>query len=316
MTPDRPIEDLIRLAGGREMPSEPGMQRARGAAEAAWRRMLANGSAAPVRRPRAAWAWLAAAGVAALAVFAWRGSVDAPEAVARVVALQGETRLHLGDAIREGDTLDAGAGRIASEFAGGLSLRLDEHARVRFDGAGHVTLLAGTVYVDSGGLDVGPPLIITTPAGEVSHTGTQFLVVVGEGATRVRVREGRVVLAPAGGGTASTIAPGDELEMRGGQATWRRGLPSYGGDWDGPTSVAPILDIEGRPLSEFLGWLARERGWRLNYADDDLQRRAHEIRLHGSLDGLDPAAMLERTSLVTGLTLRSREGELLVTETP
>src|SRR5690606_39208 len=107
-----------------------------------------------------------------------------------------------------------------------------------------VTLLAGTVYVDSGGINTGSKLVIETPAGEVAHIGTQFLVSISGDATRVRVREGRVLLA------TSAIAAGEELEIRAGEQRWRRGLASFGAPWEEFADIAPTLDIEGRPLAE------------------------------------------------------------------
>jgi ferric-dicitrate binding protein FerR (iron transport regulator) len=147
-----------------------------------------------------------------------------------------------------------------------------------------------------------------TPAGELTHVGTQFMVSVSNDATRVRVREGRVSLA------AKTIAAGEELEIRGDSHTWRRGLPSFGPQWEQFAGVAPNLEIEGRPLAEFLAWMAREHGWRLRYSSDALQQRAHDIRLHGSIDGLDTPAMLDRMTLVTGLAFDVRDGVLFVGE--
>jgi hypothetical protein len=49
--PDRSIETLIRLAGEREMPSEPAARRARAAAEESWRRARDSGCLWP-SRPR------------------------------------------------------------------------------------------------------------------------------------------------------------------------------------------------------------------------------------------------------------------------
>ena len=96
----------------------------------------------------------------------------------------------------------------------------------------------------------------------------------------------------------------------------RHGLPAFGADWEWSASVAPTIDVEDRPLAEFLAWMAREHGWQLHYADEALQQRTLEIRLHGSLDGLDTAAMLERVALVTGIPLEAREGVLWVGGAP
>jgi FecR-like protein len=312
---DSSIETLIRHAGEREMPSAEGMQRAREAAHAAWRRTLDE---APVH-PRRWHRWLPLAGAAAAAIvavvlFFWRPEAAAPVRVAQVVASQGPAPLAAGTEVFSGTTLSSGDGRIAALIPGGLSLRLDRHTRLRFDGREHVTLLEGSVYVDSGGLNAGPPLAIGTPAGDVSHVGTQFQVSVAGQTTRVQVREGRVSLEPAAGGRQLGIAAGDALEVRGREEHWQRGLASYGSRWEWATSLAQPLAIEDRPLAEFLAWLSREHGWQVTYADDALQQHTHEVRLHGSFEGLDTAAMLERVTLVTGVPLEVRDGALWVGE--
>ena len=314
------IETLIRLAGGREMPSADGMERARQAAAESWRRGLAQ---APPRawRPRLrVWLACAAAVVAVLTFHLVRREMPGQTViVAHVSALEGAASLADAKAVRAaspdspvraGDTLSA-QGRVAATIMGGLSLRLDRGARVTFAAADRVTLRAGTLYVDSGGLNAGPPLTIVTPAGEVTHVGTQFLVSVNAGSTHVWVREGRVQFK-ANGGAVSAITAGDELDIRAGRSTLRHGVPAFGPAWDWQADVAPVLAVEGRPLAEFLAWLVRERGWQLRYADAALQQRAHEIRLHGSLAGLDTPQMLQRVSLVTGLALEARDGVLSV----
>jgi ferric-dicitrate binding protein FerR (iron transport regulator) len=315
------IETLIRLAGGRELPTAEGMERARRAAAESWRRGLAQAPPRAVRTRRRVWLACAAAIVLVLTFhLVRRETAVQPVIVAHVSALEGVASLADADAaravrldssVRAGDTLSAW-GRVAASIAGGLSLRLDRGARVTFSAADRVTLRAGTVYVDSGGLNAGPPLTIVTPAGEVTHVGTQFLVSVSADSTHVRVREGRVQFKASVGGAVSAIAAGDELDIRAGSSTLRHGAPAFGPAWDWQADVAPVLTVEDRPLAEFLAWLVRERGWQLRYADAALQQRAHEIRLHGSLAGLDTPAMLERVSLVTGLALDARDGVLSV----
>jgi hypothetical protein len=58
--------------------------------------------------------------------------------------------------------------------------------------------------------------------------------------------------------------------------------------------------------------MAREHGWQVQYSDETLQHRTLDIRLYGSLDQLDSAAMLERVALVTGVNLAARDGVLWV----
>ncbi|HEX5760947.1 MAG TPA: hypothetical protein VF121_17300, partial [Thermoanaerobaculia bacterium] len=44
----------------------------------------------------------------------------------------------------------------------------------------------------------------------------------------------------------------------------------------------------GATLAEYLGWLARETGWRVVYEDPSLAALAGTIRLHGTIAGMVP----------------------------
>ena len=323
---DQSIERLIKLAGERDMPSPEGMARARAAANESWNRLLTGQVPEVPRRFRfkTTFGLALAAGLAAFVVFVWtqRPAPVAPVLVAHVATHtggatlreeRGETVVRAPMAIHSGTTLSTSEGRVAITFGDSLSLRIDRQTRLRFDSREQVTLLAGGLYVDSGGVNAVPALRIETPAGVVRHVGTQFQVYVGGDTTRVRVREGRVLLTRAAG-APTDIAAGDELRVVGNELEWRRGLPSFGPDWEWSALLAPALEIENRPLAEFLAWMAREHGWQVQYGDATLQHRTHDIRLHGSLDRLDSAAMLERVSLVTGVPLSAREGVLWVGE--
>jgi transmembrane sensor len=317
---ERSIERLIKLAGGRDMPSAEGTERARLAAHQAWSRMLEQ-PAVPVRsRLKAMLAFAAAAGIVAVVTWMQRPEVVAPVVVARIAALTGDVLIQQGRAdisarvtepIHAGATLLTGDSRVALTFGDSLSLRIDRHTRVRFDSREKITLLSGALYVDSGGINAVPALHIETPAGDVRHVGTQFQVRVTGDLTVVRVREGRVLLTGTSG-LPTDITAGDELQVSRAGLGWERGRPSFGEDWEWSAGIAPALEIENRPLAEFISWIAREHGWQVRYADATLQARAVDIRLHGSLDQVDGAAMLDRVTLVTGVPLQARDGVLQV----
>jgi ferric-dicitrate binding protein FerR (iron transport regulator) len=144
----------------------------------------------------------------------------------------------------------------------------------------------------------------------VRHIGTQFLVNVAGAVTSVRVREGRVTLGAEG--TEHDVSAGERLDVEGTRSQFLSAQVSHGADWEWAATITPAFDVENRPLAEFLAWLAREHGWQLRYADATQQSRAQFVRLHGSLEGLDANAMLERVSLITGIPLTLRDGALLV----
>jgi ferric-dicitrate binding protein FerR (iron transport regulator) len=192
MTPQNPppddsessVERLIKLAGEPDRPSAQGMQRARVASERAWRQMLAQPTASAPRRGRFLAFGLAMAASLALVVwFVARPALESspPFTVGQVITLEGEVLEFRAGAqfpvkvnlpVSTGTVLETAQGRVAVAFGSALSLRLDRGTRLAFDRPDQVTLLAGSLYVDSGGINAGSPLRILTPAGEVSHIGT------------------------------------------------------------------------------------------------------------------------------------------------
>jgi hypothetical protein len=322
--PSSQIESLLKLAGERDQPAPEAVERARAAARRSWQRSLETRDARQpevIRKRWLPWRWALAGTFAAIAMtmaatFWPRDRTPIIVEVARVSAVDGQVRVatspvSLASVLRSGEVLSTGEGRVALAIGDVLSLRADRHTRLRFDAPDELTLLAGAVYVDSGGLNVHTALRIDTPAGAVRHVGTQFQVIVDESHTRVQVREGRVMMTFKGG-EALDLGAGDLADLARGTFKLERGQSGSGAAWEWAAATAPAFDIENRPLSEFLAWLAREHGWRLRYADAATESRAREIRLHGSFTGLDAAGMLERAALITGEALSVREGSLLV----
>jgi hypothetical protein len=314
---DETIGTLIRLAGERDLPSPSATERARVAAEAAWQTGLQRVPVTTVRRFRRPGAWATAAGIVALAIgAAWYSRVPSPVPVARISAVSDRAMLSgpvdgapvPGADVLSGATLETTDGRVSLAF-GTLSLRIDRNSRVRFDAPERVTLMDGSVYVDSGGVNALAALRIETPAGAVRHLGTQFQVTVAGALTRIEVREGRVTVD---GLMPREVAAGEKLEVRGVDAVLTGAQPRYGAAWEWAARTAPAFDIENRLLPEFLAWVAREHGWQLRYTDARSQERVQDVRLHGSLDGLDADGMIERVALITGMPMVLRDGALTI----
>ena len=188
------------------------------------------------------------------------------------------TTLRAGDVVATDD-----ASRVALRTPAGTSVRLDRQARMRLLSPTAIELVAGGVYVatteGSSGLEV------RTPMGAIQDVGTQFEVRLSDGALRVRVRTGRVdvhrggAVIPANAGTEVTVAQAG--------IAMAAVLP-YGPAWEWTTNVAPVFQIEGRPLSAFLEHLAREEGWVVRYENDALARAASSMR--GSRSARRPAS--------------------------
>lgn len=314
--PEQSIAQLLKLSGERHAPSAERAAQARKAVYESWQQMLEQNKKI-IRRRRWLKASLAlAACMAGLLVVSHHSLPPVTPTVARVVATEGDVSITTGADVHAGEQLVMNMGRVALTLGNSLSLRVDQHTKLRIDATDRVTLLRGRIYVDSGGLSTNATLMIMTPAGEVQHLGTQFQVYVQDDTTRVRVREGHVQLSSrrvnAQQVNAQQIASGEELQIVGSQVVLQRGLPTYGTDWEWASTIAPALDIENRPLAEFLTWMAREHGWQLRYANESVQQRTHEIRLHGSLEQMNSTDVVERISLITGVPIVSQEGVLLV----
>ena len=163
-----------------------------------------------------------------------------------------------------------------------------------------IRLESGEMYVDiPPNAHRGASFVAITNAGEFRHVGTQFAVSVDDGATRLRVREGRVQWHAADGD--STVTAGSELVIDGMRHVVRQLIDIRGASWAWTEAIAPEINIDNRPVGDFLGWFARETGRDLIISDAATQRQVTTIRMHGNIRGLAPsqalAAVLGSTSL-------------------
>jgi ferric-dicitrate binding protein FerR (iron transport regulator) len=152
--------------------------------------------------------------------------------------------------------------------------------------------------------------MVVTPAGEFRHVGTQFAVAIVNGATRLRVREGSVQWNATDG--ESTINAGTEVTIDQDRTVTRRPIATAGRDWAWTESMAPEIEIENRPLQEFLVWFSRETGRKLELADDEVRRQTATIRMHGSVRGLTAMEALSAVMAATTLRFELPEGAIRV----
>jgi ferric-dicitrate binding protein FerR (iron transport regulator) len=320
-----PVSTLLAISGTRELPSAAATERARKAALAVWREDVVSASIG--QRPWRTWLPLAAAALLIIAVAGvtlWPVERPlGPETVAVVAVLDGAVEataagvavaVTTGSSIQSGSILQTRAGRIALALGDRLSVRLDNGTRLRLDGRGSVTLLEGVLYVDSGAGSPGEPLRVAMPLGFVEHVGTQYEVTAGNGAARLRVREGvvKATLEEAGGGSVERIEAGEALSIDASGFIERRPIRTFGPDWDWVSAIAPAFAIEGRSLHDYLTWLCREQGWTLRWARSGEELAARRAVLHGSIAGLSVQESMTVVSAITQATLNVRDGALSV----
>ncbi|HEY7575697.1 MAG TPA: FecR family protein, partial [Thermoanaerobaculia bacterium] len=198
---------------------------------------------------------------------------------------------------------------LALRMAGGASVRLDASTRLRLVETDLLELAAGAVYVDTGAVagDVG--VSVRTPAGLFRPLGTQFEVrVEPSGSARLRVRRGTVSLD----GRGERAAAGEELTVQGDGTIARGSVASEGEAWGWAMRAAPMLDIEGTRLMDYLDWIAREAGWRVEFEDRAAASRAESTVLHGSIDHLTPEESPGAVLSSCGMGHRLSDGVLVV----
>ncbi len=323
------IARVLRAAGERARPSDEMKATVRAAVHAEWRAVTAK------RRQRRVWlATAASIVVAALAL--WVGRVylvGSDELVASVSRSIGAVQLRSGAfgswrgvpamdgsgegaatpvELRAGETVKTGSdGRLALQLRDGVSLRLDHDTRVAFVDAGRVDVLAGAVYIDAGATPNGSSerLQVGTPAGVVQHVGTQYEARIVDGGTRIRVREGRVDLLPETGGIQSASV-GEQLLVTSSGAIQRDAIAPNDPQWAWASSTAPAFEIDGRPVHEFLMWVARELGHEVVYANPESEAEAARAVLSGSVAGLTPSEALAAVLPTTQLRGTHRDGKL------
>lgn len=306
---DASIEALLREVGPRDEPSPATASEVMSAVHAEWLTIVQQR-----RRQQRVVAWRVAAGVA-LAVlvttFAYRFMAPAPVQVATIARIDGQlvassedfvaqTRA-VGEFIRVGDTVQTDAhSRAAVSYPDGLSLRLDHGTQLSIDEADRITLASGAVYIDAPpGAQSTNALTIETAAGSVQHVGTQYEVRAQADAMLVSVREGRVVLTSAT--TSDTGEAGQVLRLTTDGELTRSALDATDPHWQWALQAAPVFDIESQSLAAFLQWIARETGKDLVYATPQAQAAAADVRLHGSIAGLDADAALAAVLSTTQL---------------
>jgi ferric-dicitrate binding protein FerR (iron transport regulator) len=306
------IARLLRSAGERDQPDAALADQVRVAVEAEWRNLVAAR-----RRRRSVTGWAAAAGVAAAALAVWLTPPlfdgDRP-AVATVVIASGPVEYRDGPEgawapLRSGATIASSQeirttadSRAALELASGLELRLDTASQLAFEDRDLALLEQGAAYVDSGNAPVALAcgFALRTAAGTVRHLGTQYEARFDAGRLLVAIREGSVRIDTPGG--AVSAVAGEQILLDRGRVT-RADIAAHDTAWDWVGSVAPTFTIEGRPLSEFLHWAARETGRSIVYVSPEAEREAAQVVLRGSIEGLRPDESIGAVGSTTGLVL-------------
>jgi ferric-dicitrate binding protein FerR (iron transport regulator) len=212
-----------------------------------------------------------------------------------------------------GEAVETGAnGRAGVRLPGNAFARLDHDTLIRLASADRLVIERGAVYVDAGpDASSDSDLVVETPTGVVRHVGTQYEVRLSGHEMRLRVREGLVEWRSHDGAIANGRA-GEELTVGARGLVRRSESARYGDSWDWIATTTPAVDVEGRPLAEFLAWVGRELGRDVVYVTPEVLREAETIVVHGSVTGLTPEQALHAVLATTTVRGRLDEGRILV----
>ena len=220
-------------------------------------------------------------------------------------ALTGDARLHAGSELST-----AGGSRLALAWVNGESVRVDQDSRLLLVSGTEISLLDGRIYVDSTADGAnGVTLVIQTPSGPVRHIGTQYITAVSGGEVTISVREGEVSIGS--GNDTWTAVQGQRIRVTPDGHHSTTLIPTYGDDWQWTELVAPRFDTDGRSILEFLEWVGRETGRRIEFESIDAETMAAETRMHGNVD-LEPLRAMELMLQTSDLVPSVRDGVILV----
>lgn len=316
MTDDDGIEALLREVGARDEPSAAATEEVRRAVHDEWRTMVARR-----KRQRRVIAFAVAASVAlVVAIASWTLRFASPDAAVAVTVarIEGDARLQamptglidVGDAIAVGAVLTTDEKtRIALAYGAGTSIRIDRGSRIERVSPDRFRLSAGAIYIDAHPQTEDRELVIETLAGDVRHLGTQYQVRQSNGFVEVSIREGRVGITRSEG--VALASAGERVRITAAGQVERGAISSQDPSWDWAESTSPEFAIDNRTLAEFLEWAARQTGRRVVYASAAAQRAAETLKLHGSIEGLDPETALSAVLSTTDLT-RYESGDELI----
>jgi hypothetical protein len=90
-------------------------------------------------------------------------------------------------------------------------------------------------------------------------------------------------------------------------------IRTYGSDWTWVETLSSAPDVQGEPLTAFLGWVTRETGRPLRFDDSTTEARAAAVTLDVDVEGLDAMRALEIVLSTTELEHGTRyDGTIVI----
>ena len=319
------LQQLLSRVDARQSAPEQVKQRIKHNVKTQWRASVTRNT----NSRQLWWAWGSAATACSVAMAFWLNSVFLPAQVilnnlhlhriqgqVKLVSAEGvETPIEIPDTstrMTGGSSIEtSGNGLVTLTFNSGGNLRLSTGTRVQFNGGNDLTLQRGTLYFDSGtSLNSRTKITVHTSYGEISNLGTQFAVSTEQEQLHIWVREGQVNVQHKTG--TRTLEKGQQLLTDSQGKLKVSSVKSTDPVWQWVNELAPEFALEGQNLNQFLVWITREHGLKLEYDSLETKNIAHVIILHGELDDLNLAQSLETVFATVDLHYVLQQDKLLV----
>ena len=324
---DDAVEALLGKAAPRPVPPDVETEAVREAVRAEWQTVTGQ------RRNHARITQWAIAASMLLALFVTlnllRTSGIEPHQVATIdkqfgtISVLGEDSQFLQhnslDRVVAGQTIRTSADSgLGLAWSGGGSLRIDANSRIEFLSADAVYLHDGRIYFDSApalaagsisGSDV--RFTVRSRFGQVAHVGTQYMAQTDGVGLTISVRDGEVEVQPERG-DAARAGRNQQMAISGSGVRSIVNIQPHGGAWQWVEQTSPAADLDGRSVSDFLGWVSHETGLAVSYEDDAARTNAEKL-LIGKLE-TGPREALNVWMLGTDLDWRIENGVIYVSQ--
>lgn len=312
---DAEIEALLREVGAGDQLSSADTEDIRRAVHDEWLSVVAQRK----RRTRVMTFGVAASFAIVVLIASWilRSSVSIVELPVSIAYIDGAAQsevaalgMKVGDDVAVGSSLNTDSmTRIALNVGTAVSMRIDRDTRIQRVANDRFRLSEGALYVDADPNAKDHDLIVETAAGDVRHLGTQYQVRQSNGVVEVSIREGRVQIESSSG--AALASAGERVMINRAGEIQRQSISAQDAEWDWAERSSPPFALDDRTLAEFLQWVGRQTGRQVVYATPEAQAMAQALKLHGSIDGLDPDTALSAV-LSTTEFVRYETGEDLI----
>lgn len=314
---EQDIQTILERVGPLETPPEEMTARVRANVYQAWQTEAVGRKTAA--GPSNNWLRIAAA-VAAISGTVYLGSLlqTTPQEAAIVATLDVEldvssmtARLQTsedGITWQAASSVDFPAGTflkadqpVSMTLSNNMNTRLASGTVISLGDTDNISLMTGSIYADSYHQVKDSQFAIATEYGTARDIGTQFMVTAREDGWSVQVREGEVEIFDDG--FADRLQPGERIVIAENNLVSEENVTIHDPSWHWTESARPAFNIDGRPVDEYLQWVARETGKELQYASTPARTSAEKSRLSGSISNLGATESLSHVLPATDLEL-------------